>query len=160
MIAQLATQSEGAYTEALAFYRKHNRKDQMRAPPVEEDFVKFLSTILHHFPQTTIVIDGIEECSPPSSKQKILRALVNTAHMSSSKLRLLVVARAEPDLENDLKSFESVSIAAMSSDLKLYVATHLSKIKTKSMQLREEIVTTLTNQANGMWVFFHSICLL
>ncbi|PSN63591.1 ankyrin [Corynespora cassiicola Philippines] len=151
MIAQLATQSEGAYTEALAFYRKHNRKDQMRAPPVEEDFVKFLSTILHHFPQTTIVIDGIDECSPPSSKQKILRALVNTAHMSSSNLRLLVVARAEPDLENDLKSFESVSIAAMSSDLKLYVATHLSKIKTKSMQLREEIVTTLTNQANGMF---------
>ncbi|KAF2808625.1 uncharacterized protein BDZ99DRAFT_572456 [Mytilinidion resinicola] len=66
-------------------------------------------------------------------------------------IRLLVFGRAEPDIRDTLDEFSCISIAATSSDLQLFVAAHLNTIKTKSMDLREDIVTTLTQEANGMF---------
>ena len=73
-----------------------------------------------------------------------------------SNIKTLFTSRLETDIEIHLQNYEKISIAATSSDLKLYVAAEIeSRSRKKALRIRDpelkkEIMDRLIEGAEGM----------
>lgn len=128
------------------------RDHSFRAPTPDElcDLIVKVST---HFQCTMIVVDGLDEIS--EGRADISRRLQNLNNVSNS-FETLFASRAEIEIGYALEDCEKVSIAAMSSDLRLYVGSEIErrtrerKLKIKDLSLKEHIMETLVEGADGM----------
>ena len=106
-----------------------------------------------HFESVTIVVDGLDEISRNRANVTSLLRGLNTP---GGNTKTLFASRPEIDIGYELEDFVSVSIAAMSTDLKLYVAfeieqrTKTKKLRIRDPDLKEHIVKTLVEHADGM----------
>jgi hypothetical protein len=104
-----------------------------------------------------IIIDALDECGNDRSKVVELLASLNTDNFN---IKTLFTSRLETDIELYLESYEKISIAATSSDLKLYVASEIESrsrkklLRTRDPDLKKEIMDRLVEGAEGMfrWV--------
>ena len=70
----------------------------------------------------------------------------------------MIFSRKEAEMEPLLESYTEVSIAAESEDLRLFVPaqiearTRLRKLRIKDPNVKDEIIETLVNGADGMLV--------
>lgn len=159
LMSQLAMQHPAAFSDVLELYKLHHPDGKLSTKPNEVQLATEIVSMSQHFQDITLVIDGLDECGTPNSRARLLSAIsgihkmrtISSGKMRDTNIRLLVLGRAEPDIRETLDEFSSVSIAAKSSDLQLFVAAHMKTIKTKSMDLKEDIVSTLTQEANGMF---------
>jgi hypothetical protein len=106
-----------------------------------------------HFESITIVVDGLDEISRNRANvTRLLRGL-NTP---GGNTKTLFASRPEIDIGYELEDYIPVSIAAMSTDLILYVAfeieqrTKTKKLRIKDPDLKEHIMKTLVERADGM----------
>jgi hypothetical protein len=71
-------------------------------------------------------------------------------------VRILIFSRKEAEMERFLEDFVSMSVAAESQDLRLYVPaqiearTRLRKLRIKDPDVKDQIIETLVNGADGM----------
>ncbi|MCJ1388912.1 hypothetical protein MMC18_001763 [Xylographa bjoerkii] len=159
LIMQLALQNESAFQEVRNYYtecRLHGRlSNQTNATALAE----LLQSISRKFEEVTIVIDGLDECGsviedPPISRPQFV-SIMSTLHDSAlGTIRILIMSRSEADIRTGLSDFPSISIAAKSQDLELYVHAKASSLSIRDKELRAEIIQTLINRADGMfqWV--------
>lgn len=112
--------------------------------------------LVHCFDDVGIIIDGIDECDESSA---ITFALVSLAAKMPSA-RMLLFSRDEAGIRLHLDNFEKMPIAAREADLQLFVATQLEErtrkgtLQIQNTALKDEILETLVNSADGMfrWV--------
>jgi hypothetical protein len=101
-----------------------------------------------------IVVDGLDEIT--NNRAEVTRHL-SSLNAEDGKIKTLFASRPEVDIGYELEDFVQVSIAAMSSDLRLYVASEIEK-RTRENRLRigedqslkDHIMTTLVEGADGM----------
>jgi hypothetical protein len=150
---QIAVQHEGCFKRIGEFYEKWNAFQI----PSGENILKYLCTLIgdlsRMFSSVMIIIDGLDEVSTDRSGVAHLLQSLNTP---SNHIKTLFASRKEVDLEHPLRDYRQLSISAMSSDLRLYVASEIAKrtndkrLRIRSPDLKEHIMRTLVEKADGM----------
>ncbi|KAH6711656.1 hypothetical protein BKA61DRAFT_522547, partial [Leptodontidium sp. MPI-SDFR-AT-0119] len=156
LVKQLVSTNEAAFQLLEPFYEGHYHSASGHRQPSAESVIRLLHSITDLFSLTTIIIDGLDEISTNRfDTVELLRAI-----QEDRSIRVLFASRLEPDIEQCLSDFESVSIAARSSDLELYVASEIGKrtrkkeLNIKDKELEGLIINRLVHGADGMfrWV--------
>lgn len=100
------------------------------------------------------MIDGLDECGPAfdRDRKRLIDAVAELYRNENCPIHVLIFNRDELDIRKELEKteFRIVSIAATSSDLRLYVSAWLPSLEIRSEELKIEIVDTLVDEANGM----------
>jgi hypothetical protein len=100
-----------------------------------------------------IVVDGLDEIT--HDRAGVTRDL-SSLNSEGGKIKTLFASRPEVDIGYELGSFVQVSIAAMSSDLRLYVASEIERrtrekrLRIRDPTLKDHIMKTLIEGADGM----------
>jgi hypothetical protein len=101
-----------------------------------------------------IIIDALDECL--TDRSHIVELLSRVVQPNQNNLKAIFTSRKEIDIEMHLSEFDQVSIAAKSSDLKLYVAAEIElrirhkRLRLKDPSLKEHIMKRLVEGADGM----------
>lgn len=147
-------QNEQAFKSLDAFYKNHNPEGKPATAPSAKELCQFLQTITTYFQNAFIIVDALDECVKDRSHIVDLLRSLNAS--GDSNIKTLFTSRREVDIEDLLSEYEQVSIAARSSDLKLYVASEIEqRIQRKQLRLRdpalkEHIMERLIGGAEGM----------
>ncbi|MCJ1380882.1 hypothetical protein MMC17_003991 [Xylographa soralifera] len=159
LITQLALLNQRAFQEVWESYENCSLNGRLPDRPNEATLCKLLKIISKQFDEVTIVIDGLDECGSAVESFEIDRPqfvlTLSTLHnKNDSNIRLLILSRDEVDIRAGLRDFPSISIAAKSQDLRLYVHAMAKKLNINDQGLRSEIIDALINGAEGMfqWV--------
>jgi hypothetical protein len=141
------------------FYSNHYRESGSTTGPsvAPEDFCLLIQSLSTFFDEVMIIIDALDECGNDRSRVVELLAILNA---DGFNIKTLFTSRLETDIEVSLESYEKISIAATSSDLKLYVASEIESrsrkrlLRTRDPDLKKEIMDRLVEGAEGMfrWV--------
>lgn len=157
LAGQLATQSKPCFEALRKLYYPQYEENPIRNIPEADQMKELLIKFMIHFVEIVIVVDALDECDDAREVAQTLGALADRAN---SNMKLVALSRDEVDIRHHLSSFAPLSIAAKSSDLRLFVSNQLEertksrKLRIKSPQLKDEILDRLVNQADGMfrWV--------
>lgn len=150
-IGQLARQNEECLSMIQAKFEPY---EHMSTPPWvsnDYDLTALLVSMFLCFDEISIIIDGIDECLDPSLVSETLARLCETP-----TVRLLVSSREEHHIKCSLVDFQSVSIAAESQDLRLFVPAEIEtrrkkqKLRIRNPDLKDEMIEKLVNGAHGM----------
>jgi hypothetical protein len=151
---QLIMQNEACFAELQEFYWAHLTTDHSsRVVLTSADFCKLIAKVSTHFATTMIVVDGLDEITENRSRvTKTLHSLNST----DGSIKTLFSSRLEVDIGHELETFKQVSIAAKSSDLRLYIASELERrmkekrLRIRDPSLKEHIMKRLEEGAEGM----------
>ncbi|PMD65633.1 uncharacterized protein K444DRAFT_183935 [Hyaloscypha bicolor E] len=154
---QLILQNERCFTQLTQFYQDHTTDSHTHRDPTPEELCELISTISMYFQTTMIVVDGLDEIT--NNRADVTR-LLRSLNTQGGQVKTLFASRPEVDIGYELEYFNQVSIAAMSTDLRLYVASEIErrtrekKLRIRDPSLKDHIMTTLVNGADGMfrWV--------
>ena len=154
LIPQLARQNSVVLDDVIASYAKDSLVGSLSGSLEDDDLVEHLVGISRYFTATFVMIDGLDECGPALNRdrKRLIDVVANLHRHEGCSIRTLIFSRDERDIRSDLEAgeFQSVSIAAKSADLRLYVSAWLPSLHIHSEDLMSEIVDTLVHEANGM----------
>ena len=152
LISQLARQNREALADLMKLYTIH--QTQGLVAPDEEDLKRKLHEISQHFMEVYIMIDGLDECGSPydAHRRRLVKTIAELHTLKEGSVRTLVFSRKESDIEKEFvrMQFHTVSIAATSGDLKLFVNAWSGELDVHSEGLKAEIIDALVTQARGM----------
>ncbi|KAH8765160.1 hypothetical protein BGZ57DRAFT_767925, partial [Hyaloscypha finlandica] len=154
---QLILQDERCYDQLTEFYQDHTVDSHTDRDPTPEELCELISSISKYFQTTMIVVDGLDEIT--NNRADVTR-LLRSLNTQGGQVKTLFASRPEVDIGYELEHFNQISIAAMSTDLRLYVASEIerrtreNKLRIRDPSLKDHIMTTLVNGADGMfrWV--------
>ncbi|CAG8958257.1 hypothetical protein HYFRA_00000611 [Hymenoscyphus fraxineus] len=154
---QLIAQNEECFEDLKEFYDNHHEKDGSIRSPTVEDLCDLISLVSTRFRMAMIIVDGLDEIS--NNRAGITRHL-KSLNDRSNTIKTLFASRPEIDIGYELEGFSQVSIAANSSDLRLYVTSEIERrtrerrLNIKDLSLKEHIMKVLSEGADGMfrWV--------
>lgn len=156
LIRQLACQNSDALAEFMELHAQHHAWGSSVPPPPDDELLVKLRDLSRHFSETFIMIDGLDECGPAFDPDRtiLIDAVAKLNDVKERSIRTLIFSRDEYDIRKTFTSmqFHTVSVAATSADLRLFVNAWLGKIDITSERLKIEIVDTLVDEANGMYV--------
>ena len=153
LAGQLARQNELCYKLIIRCYKPTQDGIQHHTLPDDQELSNLIIRMSSHFDDVAIVVDALDECQTPYNATEVLKALVDHAR---SNVRLAILSRDELDIKSQMHDFDQVSIAARSSDLKLYVNAQMEEkcrkgqLQISSPGLKEEIMDDVVNGADGM----------
>ncbi|KAN0119232.1 ankyrin [Hyaloscypha variabilis] len=157
--SQIAIQHEKAYEILEEEYKIHPATTDVKHLKPEV-LVNVLKKQLRLFDFATLIIDGLDECGDNTAN--VLDHLVLLAQEFKLVLRLAILSRDELIIRNRLTEIdcESISIAAVSSDIRLYAASEIERrvrngrLLVENSSTTEVILQKLIDKAQGMfrWV--------
>ncbi|KAL8755199.1 MAG: hypothetical protein Q9199_003807 [Rusavskia elegans] len=157
LIRQLACQNSDALAEFMELHAQHQAWGSSVPPPPDDELLGKLRDLSRHFSETFIMIDGIDECGPAFNPDRtiLIDAVAKLNDIKERSIRTLIFSRDEYDIRKTFTSmqFHTISVAATSADLRLFVNAWLGKIDIGSERLKTEIVDTLVDEANGMFMW-------
>ena len=155
---QIAKQDEQSFAKMHEFYRTHSRGRKHSIEYDPQELCNLVIEMSSDYECTMIVIDGLDECgSNAGFASELLASLKSEA--GNADIKTLFLSRDEIDIRESLKDYPSVSIAARSSDLRLYVdaeietRTRKRKLIIKTPGLKEHVRDKLVEGAQGMYVY-------
>jgi len=164
LASQLARQNEDAFSMLEELYRDYHPKNKtsgIMAPEPQALAIK-ICDMASCFEEVSIIVDGLDECGRTHTSE-VVKFLVGLASEQSSNTRTLFLGRDEPEIRALLEEeYLHMEIAAHSEDLRLYVAAEMEarqhkvgreKLRIKSPDLKELVMKTLVERADGMCVF-------
>lgn len=145
--------NEDCFDDLTIFYDEHISPDRSIRTPTPEEICQLIVKVSSHFDTIMIVVDGLDEILHGRANVSDLLSKLNTSSLST---KTLFASRPEVDIAHVLDGYVKISIAAQSSDLRLYIACEIER-RTKDMRLeiqdpnlKEHIMTTLAEGADGM----------
>lgn len=153
LIQQFAMQNEESFSDFERFYDIHHPSESITKPTTVEELFDLLKTMASHFATSMIILDGLDEIS--TARADVVELLGNLSS-DVGRIKTLFASREESDIGHCLQHFEKLSIAARSSDLRLYVASEIeTRIRKRQLRihdpnLKEEIMKRLIDKADGM----------
>jgi len=154
LVKQLAIQDPRCLAELEVFYKRHCPEPGATPIFTAEAFCSLLKSFSAYFDDVMIIIDALDECG--SDRSYVIELLTSLNTSEKSNIKTLFTSRLETDIEIQLQGYEKVSIAATSSDLKLYVAAEIEDRsrkkapRTRDPDLKKEIMDQLIGGAEGM----------
>ena len=157
LISQLARQNSSILHDVIDSYTEYfpvGLVGSLIGFPGDEELVEHLLSISKHFTDTLIMIDGLDECGPACDRdrKRFVEVVANLHRHEECSLRILIFSRDERDIREifEARGFQTVSIAATSADLRLYVSAWLPSLRIQNDNLKSDIVDLLVDGANGM----------
>ncbi|KAK6530657.1 hypothetical protein TWF281_007496 [Arthrobotrys megalospora] len=129
-----------------------------------ESVLDSFKMVSKNFTTTMLVIDGIDECDITDDRRKLLQFISMLGESPHGSIKVIATSRSIRDIKMSLGSFANISIAATSTDVKLFVAAELEQrlrsevefygIRLQDPGLKAEIISALVEKSNGMfqWV--------
>ncbi|KAG0648671.1 Vegetative incompatibility HET-E-1 [Hyphodiscus hymeniophilus] len=157
---QIAVQNEKCFYTLRDFWGTPGSPGRMYSvagDPTVEVLLDLITDLSTHFTDVMIIVDGLDEVAVDRSGAAYTLQSLN---QPSGNVKTLFASRKEIDLEYPLRDFKELSIAAMSSDLRLYVASEIERrtrnrsLRIQDSELKEHIMRVLVDKADGMfrWV--------
>ena len=152
LIGQLARQNEQCMTMLEEKFGHHDHTSGQTWTRNDDELQIILRRMVRRFSSVTILVDGVDECHEATVVTDALASLAS----DMPGVRLVIFSRKEAVMEPFLEDFIQMSIAAESQDLRLYVPaqielrTRLRKLRIKDPNVKDEIIDTLVNDADGM----------
>lgn len=152
LIGQFARQSGDCMSMVAEKAGLHENTSMQTWTRDNDELLMIIRKMLRHFRHVSIIIDGVVECHEPSLVTETLADLASDL----PHIRLLIFSRKESEMAPFLQTYEKLSIAAESQDLRLYVPaqieerTRLRKLRIRDPNVKDEIVERLVNGADGM----------
>jgi ankyrin repeat protein len=150
-------QDERCYAELGEFCLDHTTGYGSIRVPTPEEVAELIRKISKHFQTTMIIVDGLDEIT---NDRAYVTRLLRDLNTEDGHIKTLFASRPEVDIGYELEDFVHISIAAMSSDIRLYVASEIERRtrekrwRIRDPSLKDHIMTTLVDEADGMfrWV--------
>jgi len=120
-----------------------------------EELCELIRKISKHFQTSMIIVDGLDEIT--NNRADVTR-LLRSLNTENGQVKTLFASRPEVDIGYELEDFVQIPIAAMSTDLRLYVASGIErrtrerKLRIRDPSLKDHIMKTLVDGADGMYV--------
>ncbi|PMD31117.1 hypothetical protein L207DRAFT_592050 [Hyaloscypha variabilis F] len=154
---QLVLQDERCYAELGEFCLDHTTGYGSVRVPTPEEVAELIRKISKHFQTTMIIVDGLDEIT---NDRAYVTRLLRDLNTEGGHIKTLFASRPEVDIGYELEDFVQISIAAMSSDIRLYVASEIERRtrekrwRIRDPSLKDHIMKTLVDEADGMfrWV--------
>ena len=153
---QFAKQDEESFAKLREFYQTHNPDHQIRFKYDPEALLDLLRAMTLLFNCAIIIVDGLDECG--ANTPVVVDSLSSLNDGEHSTVKSIFLSRDEIEIRERLEKYTKVSIAARSSDLRLYVGAETDiRIRTKRLRIRdqslkEHILNRLVDGADGMYV--------
>lgn len=156
LISQLARQNSEALDDVVELHTQHLREGSLATTLDDDELLKHFSSISRNFKDTFIMIDGLDECGSvyDRDRKRLIDDVAGIHRSTNNRVNTLIFSRDELDIRTRLTAteFQIVSIAAKSADLRLYVNAWLPSLEIQSETLKVEVIDTLVDGANGMYV--------
>jgi hypothetical protein len=152
LASHIARQDNQFFDILQNYYKECNPDDSISRPAEILRLQNLISEMTEQLSNLAIIVDGLDECG--QSTATVVNLLVELGNKDNVKT--LFLSRAEQHIKDLLESYPQISIAARSSDLKLYVASEMDtrtrkkQLRLKSNELKEHIMDKLVNGADGM----------
>ena len=159
---QIAKQDEQSFEKLQRFFQNHHPDEKPSNAYNPDDLRDLVIAMTSSFESAMVVVDALDECGQSTSHVTELLASLNMGREKST-IKTLFFSRNEQDIRDFLEDYTQVSIAARSSDLRLYVGaeielrTRKKKLRIKDPSLKEHIMERLVDGADGMYVFIHLV---
>ncbi|KAI9781928.1 MAG: hypothetical protein M1816_002151 [Peltula sp. TS41687] len=133
-----------------------------------KECVDLLLQYVNTYPQTTLILDALDECDPRTRKQ-LIDALDDILARSLKPIKLFISSRPDEDIKYRFETGPNVGIEATDNqdDINKFVTTKIEendKIRRNKLsnELKEDIVSTLSHKSQGMfqWAFLQIAQLL
>lgn len=139
--------------EVLQLYERCNNGTQ---EATVMQLIETLLSIADHGKRMYIIIDALDESSDWKGLLKVIKIILN----SNSEINLLMTSRKEHDiqiaLENSVNNIVAIQNERVDADINIYVRQCLRndpELCKWNDKLKSKIVTKLTSDAHGMYVF-------
>lgn len=156
LAAQIARQDEQSFEKLQDFYHRHNPDGKPPMSHTAEELCDLILEMTATFDDAMIIVDALDECGSNTGYVVELLASLNIGNRNNTKT--LFLSRDEQDIRELLEDYTQISIAAKSSDLRLYVGAEIElrmrkrKLRIKDASLKEHIMERLIEGAEGMYV--------
>ena len=155
LACQFALQDEQSYVKLQAFYAKHNAPDRPSVGFKLGELRDLLVDMASYFNDVMIIVDALDECG---TQNKVVTRLLSSLNDSNEtgNIKSLFFSRDEQEIREVLEGYDQVSIAAESSDLRLYVGAEIElrirnkDLRIKDKSLKEDVMKRLVEGADGM----------
>ena len=152
LACQFALQDKQSYLKLHASYAKYHPPNR---PPIAFDLGELRNLLLEmaaNFNDVMIIVDALDECD---AQTKLVTRLLSSLS-DSNNIKTFFFSRDEQEIRENLEEYNQVSIAAKSSDLRLFVKTELDlrirkkRLRIKDISLKDNIMKRLVEDADGM----------
>ena len=133
------------------------QKDKgLRRRPSLNKLMSILEAEMKTHSRVFIVVDALDECFPEDVQSDLLEKLQSMTNVSSAKL--MVTSRHIPLIEHAIRADIKLEIIALNSDIESLVEARISKnnmlkrLTTKPPSIKEKVVETVVEKAQGMYV--------
>lgn len=153
---QFAKQDEESFTKLRKFYETHNPEHQLSFKYDSEALWSLVRAVTLVFDCAMIIVDGLDECG--TKAPSVVDSLTTLNEGENTTIKTIFLSRDEIQIRELLEDYTNVSIAARSSDLRLYVGaeielrTRKKRLRVKDQSLKEHILERLVEGAEGMYV--------
>jgi ankyrin repeat domain-containing protein 50 len=156
-VRQLSTTRNGDAIQPslIQFYTQKRQKGFASENLNIEETESLLHQFIGIYPQTTLVLDALDECDP-QTRARFIEVLDNLLQQSSKPIKIFISSRPDSDIKHRFESGPNVGIRATDNqeDIAKFLATKIEKQERWrnkiSVGLREEVVQTLRDKSQGM----------
>lgn len=121
----------------------------------KKECVDLLLRYVNTYPQTTLILDALDECDDRTRKQ-LISALEEILDCSSKPIKIFISSRPDNDIKDRFEIGPNVGIQATDNQddiatfVKAQIREHKSGRNKLSAKLEDEIVDTLLRKSQGM----------
>jgi hypothetical protein len=94
---------------SINLYEKEERRDFASGQPQLDQSLKLIMQLIKFYPQTTIILDALDECDP-ATRLDLLRALEHILQHSCSLAKIFVSSRNDQDIVMQLNGYLNLEI--------------------------------------------------
>jgi hypothetical protein len=147
---------------SIDFFRKEEAEGFASGSLQPEESCRLIMQLTDLYPQTTIIIDAMDECDP-TTRLDLLQALEDLLQQSSCLVKVFVSSRDDQDIVRSLSNYPNLEIDSQKNgdDIARFVKEEVEQlIKTKKLlrhsvtpdEMKKVIINKVTKGAAGMWV--------
>ncbi|KAI9662308.1 MAG: hypothetical protein M1821_008475 [Bathelium mastoideum] len=148
LVRQLARQSWPGFELIESFYKKRTSQGNQWSQPSAEQLADLFVQMSHFFANCMVIVDGVDECGDNQ---------VMTSAKDPAPSKCLSSVAMSMTYAGSATDFQKMPIVARNSDIQLYVTAEIEqridnkKLRLKDNTLKEVIVDSLVNGAQGMF---------
>jgi hypothetical protein len=158
LVEQIACQNNHSYGQLKTAAEEYTQKYNLQKwEPECDDLVQLIVQMSESFKSVRIFVDGLDECG-----DHIVEATRYLSHLGelSDRIKTLLSSRQLVEIQDIVREFQPISIAAQSTDIRLYVAYELEQrmastspkpLIINDQSLKGDIMDALIRQAHGMF---------
>ena len=153
---QFAKQDEESFAKLRDFYTTNNPEHRPDVKYDSEDLLDLVRAVTLVFNCAMIIVDALDECG--KNTPMVVDALASLNDGEDITVKTVFLSRNEIEIHERLEKYTKVSIAAKSSDLKLYVGAEIdlrmrqNRLRIRDQSLKGHILERLVEGADGMYV--------